>query len=108
MSEVVSEVVSAYVQVFRATVDPTKAEDLLAIRAEAIAQAQQACPALVRAELVRLDERTWLDILVWNAPDGEAQLMAHAGELPLLGRMHALIGEVLSADRGELAHSTTR
>jgi hypothetical protein len=32
--------------------------------------------------------------------------MAVAGELPLLGEMHALIGEVLAVDTGDLAHST--
>jgi hypothetical protein len=93
---------------FRAVVEPEKAEELLEIRGEAIAEAQSVCPALVRAELVRLDERTWLDVLVWSAVDGADQLMARAAELPLLGRMHGLIGEVLSVDLGQLAHSTER
>lgn len=94
------------VQVFRASVDPANAARLVEIRPAAIAQAQAACPALLRAELVRLDERTWLDVLTWDAPGGADKLMAVATNLPLLGEMHALIGEVLAVDTGELAHST--
>lgn len=103
-----NEIVPAYVQVFRAEVEPANAEELLRIRPAAIAEAQAACPVLRRAELVRLDERTWLDILVWGAPDGEEQLMACAEPLPTVGRMHSLIGAVHAVDRGELAHSTAR
>jgi hypothetical protein len=63
-------------------------------------------PALLRAELIRLDEETWLDVLTWSRPDGVDELMAKAEQLPLLGEMHSLIGDVLSVDMGELAHST--
>ncbi|MFC8847431.1 MULTISPECIES: hypothetical protein [unclassified Micromonospora] len=94
------------IQVFRATIDPANVSRLLEIRPAALAQAQAACPVLVRAELVRLDEQTWLDILTWSEPGGAAKLMAVAGELPLLGEMHSLLGEVLSVDTGELAHTT--
>lgn len=97
-----------YVQVFRASVDPNNVTELLEVRGPAIAAAQAVCPALRRAELVRLDEGTWLDILVWDAPNGEELLMKHAAALPLVGRMHGLISEVQSVDAGELAHSTAR
>lgn len=94
------------VQVYRASVDPANVARLLAIRPAALAQARAACPVLVRADLVRLDERTWLDILTWSEPGGVDQLMAVAGQLPLVGEMHALIGEVLCVDTGELLHTT--
>ena len=97
---------SNVVQVFRAKVDPANVTRLLEIRPKAIAQAQEACPVLLRADLVRLDEETWLDILTWSEPNGAEQLMAVAAELPLLGEMHGLIGEVLTVDNGDLAHST--
>jgi hypothetical protein len=95
------------VQVYRATVDPANVTKLLEIRSAAIAQAQAACPLLVRADLVRLDERTWLDILTWTEPGAADKLMAVAGELSLVGQMHALIDEVVAVDTGELAHSTS-
>lgn len=94
------------VQVYRATVDPANVPRLLEIRPAALAQAQAACPVLLRADLVRLDERTWLDILTWSERGGVDQLMAVAGELPLVGEMHALFGEVLAVDTGELIHTT--
>lgn len=94
------------VQVFRAKVDPANVTRLLQVRPEAISQAQAACPVLLRAELVRLDENTWLDILTWSEPDGAEQLMKQGADLPLLSEMHSLVGEVLSIDTGELAHST--
>lgn len=94
------------VQVYRATVDPANVPRLLEIRPAALAQAQAACPVLVRADLVRLDERTWLDILTWSEPGGVDQLMAVAGDLPLVGQMHALFGEDLAVDTGELVHTT--
>lgn len=95
-----------FVQVFRAKVDPADVERLLAVRPTAIAEARAACPVLVRAELVRLDAETWLDILTWTAPDGAEQLMADAEGLAALAEMHGLIGEVLSVDVGELLSST--
>ena len=95
-----------FVQVFRATVDPANVDRLLAVRPKAIAQARAACPVLVRAELARVDAQTWLDILVWSAPDGADQLMARAADLPLVGEMHALIGEVLAVDVAEVKDST--
>ena len=100
-------VVTHFVQVFRAKVDPANVDRLLEIRPRAIAQAREACPVLVRAELVRLDEETWLDVVTWTAPDGAEQLMARAADLPLLGEMHALIGDVLGVDLGELKDSTS-
>ena len=96
----------ATVQVYRATVDPANVPRLLEIRPQAIAEAQAACSALLRAELIRLDEKTWLDVLTWSRPDGVDELMAQAPNLPIVGEMHSLIGEVLAVDTGELAHST--
>ncbi|WP_158220651.1 hypothetical protein [Kineosporia sp. A_224] len=97
---------AAHVLVFRAEVDPADAGALLAVRAEAIEQARSVHPGLLRAELVRLDERTWLDVLVFDSADGDERLMAAAGGLPALGRMHALVAGVQSLDRGVLEHST--
>ena len=69
---------TTYVQVWKAKVAEDDVESLLAVRSEAIAEAKRLCPALLRAELVRADGDTWLDVLTWSAPDGEEQLMASA------------------------------
>jgi hypothetical protein len=38
-------------------------ERLLEVRPAAIAEAQRLCPELLRADLVRLEDGTWLDVL---------------------------------------------
>jgi len=98
--------VTNVVQVYRASIDPANVARLLEVRPAAIVQAQAACPALLRAELVRLDGDTWLDVLTWDGPGGADALMAVAADLQLLGEMHALVGEGLAVDTGELVHTT--
>ncbi|HXV93042.1 MAG TPA: hypothetical protein VD813_07075 [Pseudonocardia sp.] len=95
-----------HVQVFRARVRPDRVEALTAIRPKAVEEARAACPELLHAELVRVDEETWLDILTWSSPDGLEVLMSRSAGLPALGEMHALIEEVAEVRLGELVHST--
>jgi hypothetical protein len=100
------EAMAEYLQVYRVRIPEASVPRLLEIRPAAMAEAQRLCPALVRADLVRLEGEEWLDLLVWSAPDGEAQLMARAGELEAAAEMHSLIAEVLSTHAGEVTHST--
>jgi hypothetical protein len=37
-------------------------------------------PELLWAQLVRLDDTTWLDVLTWSRPDGEQRLMERPAE----------------------------
>jgi hypothetical protein len=53
-------------QIFRVRVPETSVPMLLEIRPAAIAEAQRLCPALLRAELVRLEDGSWLDLLTWS------------------------------------------
>lgn len=91
-----------FVTVWRARVPEASVADLLAVRDEAIAEAQQLCPQMLRADLVRLPDGDWFDILTWSVADGEDRLMAQQAEFDALHRMHALIGEVVGVDRGEV------
>ena len=43
-------------------------ERLLELGPAAIAEAQRLCPELLGAELVRLEDGTWLDVLRWSRP----------------------------------------
>ena len=52
-----------YLQIFRARVPEESVAALLEIRPAAIAEARRLCPELLRAQLVRLDDTTWLDVL---------------------------------------------
>jgi Sigma-70 region 2 len=64
--------VRAYLQIFRARVPQQSMAALLEIRPAAIAEAQRLCPELLRAQLVRLDDGTWLDVLTWSRPGRRA------------------------------------
>ena len=97
---------SHYVQVWKAKVADSDVQELLAVRPQAVAEAKALCPALVRAELVRVDHETWLDVLTWSAPDGEEQLMASADNFDALHRMHSLLQNAEPVGRGEVVASS--
>jgi hypothetical protein len=94
--------VPEYIQVWRAKVADDDVERLLAVRPAAIAEAQRLCPELMRAELVRVGDGMWLDVLRWRVPDGEERLMARADEFDALQRMHAFLEEAEPIGHGEV------
>jgi hypothetical protein len=94
-----------YVQVWKAKVAEGDVDGLLAVRADAIAEAKRLCPALLRADLVRSDDGGWLDVLTWGAPDGEEQLMARAEEFDALNRMHGFLADATPVGRGQVVAS---
>lgn len=94
-----------YVQVWKAKVAAGDAEELLAVRPAAIEEAKRLCPALVRADLVRVDHDTWLDVLTWSEPDGEERLMSHAEAFDALHRMHGFMQSAEQVGRGEVVAS---
>jgi hypothetical protein len=91
-----------YLQVWRANVAEASVERLLELRPAAIAEAQRLCPELLGADLVRLEDGTWLDVLRWSCPDGEERLMAHAEQFDAVEKMHALLEDATQVGRGEI------
>ena len=96
----------AVVDIYRAKVDPANVERLLQVRPVAIEEFRDALPELLRAELIRLDEQTWLDVLVWSEPVSEGRVTAAAEKSASAGEMHALVNEVVAIERGELAFTS--
>jgi hypothetical protein len=94
------------IEIYRVKIEPADAERLLEIRASAVAEFQQQVPELLRAELVRLDDETWLDVLLWSGPVDPDRIEEAAQCTPTSAEMHALIADELAHDRGELVHST--
>ena len=94
-----------YVQVWKANVADRDVDALLAVRPDAIAEAKRLCPALLRADLVRVGDGNWLDVLTWSAADGEERLMARAEEFDALHRMHGFLSDAEQVGRGELVAS---
>ena len=95
-----------YLQIFRARVPEESVAALLEIRPTAIAEAQRLCPELLRAQLVRLDDTNWLDVLTWSRPDGEQRLMSRAAEFDAITKMHDLLVDVEEPLRGEIVHTS--
>ena len=94
------------IEIYRAKIDPANVERLLEIRAGAVAEFQEQVPQLLQADLVRLDDDVWLDVIVWSEPvdDERVAHAACAGEAS--AEMHSLITDVIGHDRGEIVHST--
>lgn len=91
-----------YLQVWRARVDEASVGRLLELRPAAIAEAQRLCPELLTAELVRVEDGTWLDVLRWSCADGEERLMQHAEQFDAVEKMHALLEDAEQVGRGEI------
>ena len=91
-----------YLQVWRARVAEGGVQRLLELRAAAIAEAQGLCPELLAADLVRLEDGTWLDVLRWSCPDGEERLMQHADRFDAVSKMHELLEDATQVGRGEI------
>lgn len=90
------------IEIYRAKIDPANVERLLEIRAAAVAEFQELVPELVQADLVRLEDDIWLDVLTWSAPVDDARISEAATRAPASAEMHGLITGVLAHDRGEI------
>ena len=95
-----------YPQVWRANVAERDVARLLELRPTAIAEAQDLCPDLLAADLVRLEDGSWLDVLRWNCPDGEERLMQHADRFDAVRKMHELLEDATQVGRGEIVATT--
>jgi hypothetical protein len=91
--------------VFKAEITESQAGRLLELREVALPELRRRCPGLLRAELVRVDDTTWLDLLLWRDAQAAEQAAAHFAALPELVEMHALVGEPQRHERGEVLHS---
>jgi hypothetical protein len=96
----------AIIEIYRVRIDPASVPRVLEIHEAAVAEYQEQVPELLAAELVRLDDDVWLDILRWNGPVEPARIDAAAACTPTAAEFHALLADELGHDRGELVHST--
>jgi hypothetical protein len=92
------------IEIYRVRIDAANVERLLEIRGAAVAEFQEQVPELLQADLVRLDDDVWLDILRWSEPVDPERIEAAAQCTPTSAEMHGLIAEELGHDSGELVH----
>lgn len=105
MEDCTQNTAERYVQIIRTEVPEASVDDLLAVRGEAIAEAQSLCPSLIGAELIQLDDGVWLDILTWSEPDGEAVLMAQAEHFSAVAEMHGMFSDTHGSEVGRSRHT---
>jgi hypothetical protein len=84
--------VAEYLQIFRARVPQQSLAALLEIRLAAIAEAQRLCPELLRAQLVRLDDGTWLDVLTRSLGHLDAQDACQEIQVRIVTRLGSFEG----------------
>jgi quinol monooxygenase YgiN len=92
-------------EIHKALVDPEKAEALIALRPRLIEAVRANVPGFVSATLVRVDERTWIDLIEWESDEARLAAPEIEMQLPEARELTALIKEPLSSDVGEIAHA---
>lgn len=92
------------IDVFKADVSEPQAQRLLELREIALPELRRRCPGLLRAELVRVDATTWLDLLLWRDAASAEEAAVHFGAIPELAEMHQLVGMPTRHERGEVVH----
>lgn len=89
------------VELTRFRVLPEQVPNLLAARQEMLADFAADRAGFLKAELVRLPDDQWLDIVWWRASSDFAASRAKGANLPGIAAFFAAIAEVLSAEEGQ-------
>ncbi|GAA0942550.1 hypothetical protein GCM10009554_35160 [Kribbella koreensis] len=74
--------------------------ELLAARPEMLADFAADRTGFVRAQLVKLPDDEWLDIVEWETPEDFAASREKGGNLPGIARFFAAIDALVSAEEG--------
>lgn len=84
------------VRIDRFTVEPQNAEKLVRHRNDLVEAVRAAAPGLLDTRLVKVDERTWVDMWRWDslASARAAAERARAGGFPEAGAVFALADDV--------------
>jgi len=87
----------------RVTVAPDDAQEFQARWPKAVDAIRATFPGLEEANLVQLDETTWLDIWRWESHEAAVSAAEGAPKIPDAASMFELIKEVVKMEHGEIA-----
>jgi quinol monooxygenase YgiN len=93
----------ATIELTRFRVRPERAAALLAARPRMLADFRADRSGFLGAQLVRLPDDQWLDIVSWRSSDDFAASRAKGANLPGIKAFFDAIDELVSAEDGELA-----
>lgn len=91
-------------EIARFTVKPDAEEQLLAEREQVIAHLRRHFPGLVDAQLVKLDNGEYLDLVRWASHEQALRAAAGAMEVPEIAAWFAHIAEVRGMEHAEVMH----
>ena len=90
------------VELTRFRTRPGTASDLLAARPGMLQSFRNDRAGFIRADLVRLGDDEWLDVVVWASAADRAASAEKGANTPEIGAFFAPISELVSAEDGEL------
>ena len=85
----------------RFTLDPAREQEFLASRPQVLAGLRK-LPGFVDATLARVDERTWVDVLVWESRAHAEAALEQAPSIPELAPVFELPEELLACEHADL------
>ena len=91
------------VELTRFRTRPGGADELIAARPAMLESFRAVRPGFVRADLVRVGEDEFLDVVVWESSEAYAASRAKGGDTPAVQAFFAPIAELVSAEEGTLA-----
>jgi hypothetical protein len=94
---------SAVYEVVHSRVRTDVEDEMLALRPTMIDAVRSRCPGMLDAQLVHLDDGTWLDIVTWSSREAAQRATEQFGSIPEAVAMSRLVDEVLSFRHGTAA-----
>lgn len=96
---------SEVIELARFTVRAGDEEAFLAKRGPMVDAAKASFPGLKRIELVKLEDGTWVDVVVWESEQDAAYAVETASSIPAVAEWLAHVDRDVSMDRGAIHDS---
>ena len=87
-------------EVVRSRVRAGAEPEMLAARPGMIDAVRSRCPGMLDAQLVHLDDGTWMDIVTWESREAAERAAAQFPAIPEATAMSALLDEVIFFGHG--------
>ena len=92
-------------ELVRCTVKPGAEDAFVRARPKAIEALRARCPGLVDGHLARVDDTTWVDVLVWESREQALAAAEKAPQVPEVAEWFGVIDEVLAMEHAEVVHA---
>jgi len=92
-------------EIARFTARPDEEEALVIERPAMLEALQSECSGLVSAHLAKLDDRTWIDVIVWRTREEALAAQEKAFAIPPVAAWFGHIDEVLAMEHADVAHA---